>query len=229
VTVDRHHDDPPAETAPRTLLIASDNVLAACSTRATAGGLIACTDSDSASALDVLSRHRADVVVVEQAFLASQRGAAFLQQLQNEPAFSGVQVRVLSPERAASLIGGAQGPLAPGALVALAQPVPPRPIRKAMRIKVPSGIQVIVDGSEADLIDLSVCGAQVISATVLRPNQRIRLLLPADEGAVRLSAGIAWSSFELPPSRGPRYRAGMEFKEIDPRVLEQFCGKWRMK
>ena len=34
-----------------------------------------------------------------------------------------------------------------------------------------------VDGNPAALIDLSTVGAQVVSATVLKPNQRVRVIM----------------------------------------------------
>ena len=82
------------------------------------------------------------------------------------------------------------------------------------------GSKVHIDGKEAVLVNLSESGAQVISSSVLRPNQRLRVMLPLMPDT-RLSATVIWASFELPtkgPSRGPRYRAGIDFNDTDPRI-----------
>lgn len=82
------------------------------------------------------------------------------------------------------------------------------------------GLTVRIDGEEAVLVNLSENGAQVISSSALRPNQRLRVVLPLAPDT-RLSATVIWASFELlaeGPSRGPRYRAGIDFNDTDPRI-----------
>ena len=80
------------------------------------------------------------------------------------------------------------------------------------------GIVAQIDGKEATIVDLSEGGAHVVSASVLRPNQKVRISLPLEPDA-RLRATVAWASFELPKgSSGPRYRAGIEFNDADPRI-----------
>jgi hypothetical protein len=37
---------------------------------------------------------------------------------------------------------------------------------------------------------------------------------------------IAWANFEMRrPRLTPSYRAGLEFKDVDPRAIEHFCAK----
>ena len=86
--------------------------------------------------------------------------------------------------------------------------------RRAPRFKVDVEMNVIIDGNPARVIDLSMVGAQVVSVTSLRPNQRIRLSM---EG-LRFNAAVAWASFEL-PVEGPRYRAGINFQDVNPAVI----------
>lgn len=76
-----------------------------------------------------------------------------------------------------------------------------------------------IDGKEAALVDLSEGGAQVLSPQVLRPNQKLRVSLPLEPDG-RLRATVAWAFFELPkgPAPAPRYRAGLEFNDTDPRI-----------
>ncbi len=81
------------------------------------------------------------------------------------------------------------------------------------------GVAAQIEGKDAELVDLSEGGAHVVSATVLRPNQKVRISLPLEPDA-RLRATVAWASFELPKGRNAesRYRAGLEFNDSDPRV-----------
>lgn len=80
------------------------------------------------------------------------------------------------------------------------------------------GIVAQIDNKDAVVVDLSEGGAHVVSSSVLRPNQKVRISLPLEPDA-RLRATVAWASFELPKgSSGPRYRAGIEFNDADPRI-----------
>ena len=81
-----------------------------------------------------------------------------------------------------------------------------------------AGSTLHIDGQEVVLVNLSESGAQVISPNVLRPNQRLRVLLAPD---TRLTATVSWACFELMmtgPSPGPRYRAGIDFTDADARI-----------
>jgi hypothetical protein len=88
---------------------------------------------------------------------------------------------------------------------------------------------VLVDGNQAALIDLSTVGAQVVSTTVLKPNQRIRLAMTDDVGQVKCNAAVAWASFEIPQGNGPRYRAGIAFLDADGEAVDAFCERHRAK
>ena len=66
-------------------------------------------------------------------------------------------------------------------------------------------------------------GRRSISPTVLKPNQRVRVVLTDDHGALRFNAAVAWASFEIPPKRGPQYRAGVNFVDADGNAVGAFC------
>jgi hypothetical protein len=75
---------------------------------------------------------------------------------------------------------------------------------------------------------VSVVGVQVISPTILRPNQKVRVSIPHDDFVMRFRGSIAWAKFELPrPSDPPRYRAGVDFADADAAALEHYCTKVR--
>ena len=81
----------------------------------------------------------------------------------------------------------------------------------------------MIDGKPAALINLSIVGAQVVSPTILKPNQRVRMSLPDPDGPIRCMAGVAWAAFEMPKS-GPVYRAGIEFFDADATNVERVIG-----
>ena len=209
-----------------TVLLASEDVLAAwCARHSAAGEVIALDEADTQRVLEVIARRRPEVVVIEQRFLSTARGQAFVHRLRNDEDLPPVEIRVLSPEHTAA-IASAHSPVAtsPAAIVGLAQPIC-GPVRRAVRVQMPEGVQVQIDGTPAELVDLSVFGAQIVSPKTLKPNQKVRLQLVDDSGTLRTVAGVAWSSFELPRGHSPRYRVGMEFSNADPDTIEAFYSR----
>ena len=89
--------------------------------------------------------------------------------------------------------------------------------RRAQRYRVAS-MHAVIDGNPALVVDLSMIGAQVISSTALRPNQRIRMTLAGEQGGLKFNAAVAWATFEL-PAEGPRYRAGIQFQDANTAVI----------
>ena len=101
--------------------------------------------------------------------------------------------------------------------------------RRAPRFRIRQGVEIQLDGNPASLVDLSVMGAQVISATILRPNQRVRISVPTDDFVMRFRGAVAWAKFELPkPTEPPRYRAGVEFNDADPSAMDDYCSKHKL-
>ena len=102
-----------------TVFIASEDVLARWSSRvATPTDLLAFTDADAQHALDVIQRRRPQVVVLEQMFAATARGAALLSHLRSNPPLAGVDIRMLPADRSAAL--GATGPIHSAMLTSMA-------------------------------------------------------------------------------------------------------------
>ena len=99
----------------------------------------------------------------------------------------------------------------------------PRKSRRAVRVRLPEGIEAIVDGRPVQLIDISVLGAQIVSWEVLKPNQRIRVTLEVSTAAPKLQASVAWANYEMPRAEEPHYRAGVEFVNPDALSLDAFC------
>jgi PilZ domain len=210
-----------------TILVGSEDLVAAWSAHSgRAGDVLAFTDADANAAYEAILKRRPRVVILDQMVASSSRGAALVDCVRGETSLANVEIRMLSTESAAALTSQ-RGQMPAGALVALAHPMQIRTTRRAVRVKMPDGVEAVVDGRPVQLIDLSIHGAQVLSWDVLKPNQRIRITLDAEAG-MRFQAAVAWATFELPRATGPQYRAGMEFRDADPARVQQFCSRHRV-
>ena len=86
-------------------------------------------------------------------------------------------------------------------------------------------MQVLIDGSPASLVDLSITGAQVISQTALKPNRMVRVQLPGEENPVTCKGKVVWARLEASSTAGLRYRAGVLFTGVDERAVETFLAR----
>jgi PilZ domain len=221
------------------LVIAAQNLMPALCERIGVDDCLQFQDTEPIQALQAILEHRPSLIVLERLFAATPRGAALINRIKSDPQLAACEVRVMShtgdytrqvvkpaPVEAASVkhAGGAQ----PSGSVATEEP--PRPLdwhgtRRAPRVRVRSGVEIQLDGNPAAVVDLSTVGAQVISPTVLRPNQKVRVSLPSNDFVMRFRGSVAWAKFELPTesAAAPQYRAGVEFSDSDSRALEDFC------
>jgi hypothetical protein len=216
-----------------TVLIASPELLPALKDRIDLVQATAFTDAEALKALETISRERPQVVALEKLFAATSRGTALINRIKADPGLAACEIRIVTHETVAA-------PSAAGATLAdtldiglasaaLAAPAPAAPLdqrgtRRAPRTKVIDGVDVTIDGNPATLIDISVIGVQVVSVTILKPNQRVRVSLPDAARPIRISAGVAWASFEMPKG-GPRYRAGIEFFDAEADAVAAWTAK----
>jgi hypothetical protein len=203
-----------------TVLIAGVDLLPALEARtaADADKVLAFTDADALRALDAITEHRPSLVALEQKFAATPRGAALINRIKADPLLVDTSIRVVSASDETVL----RPEPAPTSSVAAA-PTPRAPLdhgtRRAARVAMASGTDILVDGNPAALVDLSAVGAQVLSPTILKPNQRVRVTFSDEDGTWRANGTIAWAEFEIPP----RYRAGIEFADADRAALEAYA------
>ena len=201
------------------VLIAASNHLAALQQHPDLTAADAFADTEALKALDAITRTRPEVVALEQSFAASARGAAFINRIKADPALAACEIRILE--------AGAPGATVPAAVPADAAdappPVPPvqRGTRRAERHIVSRNVEVLIDGNPATLVNISIVGAQVLSMSSLRPNQRVRMSLVDATRPMRFNGVIAWASFEM-PKEGPRYRAGVNFYDAAPDMVARF-------
>ena len=231
------------------VVIAASNLMPSLRERlADDGELIVFPDTEPIQALQAILEHKPSLIVLERLFAATPRGAALINRIKNDPQLTHSEVRVMShtgdysrvmvkgtPDVASSPPspsgGGAAVATQEAAASSVTTEAPSRQLdwhgtRRAPRYRIRSGVEIQLDGNPAEVVDVSQIGAQVLSGTILRPNQKVRVSVPNDDFVMRFRGSVAWAKFELPePSAPPRYRAGVEFADADPAALESFCQK----
>jgi len=226
------------------VVIAASNLMPALRDRvASDGEIMGFADTEPIQALQAILANRPELIVLERLFAATPRGAALINRIKTDPQLAGSEVRVMShtgdytrvvkqaaveaPAAAAGREGGLHGS-SPVATEEAPRPLDWHGTRRAPRHRIRTGVDIQLDGNAANLIDMSVIGAQVVSATILRPNQRVRISVPTDEFMMRFRGAVAWARFELPnPAEPPRYRAGIEFLDADTAAMEDYCNRHR--
>jgi hypothetical protein len=198
------------------VLIAAPEHLSSLTLRGDLASAQTFADTEALRALETITRQKPATVALERVFAASSRGTALINRIKADPSLAACEIRIVSN-------GGeeAAAPAAATAAPAPAAPLDQRGTRRAPRYRIVEGVEVNIDGNPAALIDLSVVGAQVVSPTILRPNQRVRMTLPDPVRPLRFSAAVAWAAFEMPKA-GPRYRAGIEFFSPDTDAIARF-------
>jgi hypothetical protein len=232
------------------LVIGAHNLMDALRERVEVDGdVLTYPDTEPIQALQTIMEQRPPLVVLERLFAATPRGAALINRIKTDPQLAHAEVRVMShtgdysrqvvkpsapsPAPAPSTAGGtATAVKTSGPSVATEEA--PRNLdwhgtRRGPRVRLRSGVEVQLDGNSAAIVDLSTLGAQVISPTVLRPNQKVRINLPNDDFTLRFRGAIAWAKFELPkpPVKTPQYRAGIEFVDADAKAIDSIIKKTR--
>ena len=222
------------------VVIAANNLMPSLQERLSEDGdLMPFSDTEPIQALQAILEQRPSLIVLERLFAATPRGAALINRIKTDPQLGHAEVRVMSHtgdytrvvskpaiQQSAAVGAGSSGSAGPEVIE------PPRldwqGTRRAPRHRVRNGVEIQLDGNPASVVDLSTVGAQVLSPTILRPNQKVRVSIPHDDFVMRFRGAIAWAKFELPKANAPqRYRAGVEFTDADEAAVDAFCSKNR--
>lgn len=203
------------------VLVAPGEILRALAERLSgdADEIVPFAELDALAALETVLTRRPEVVAVERLFAATPRGAALLGRIDSDPDLSGIEIRLVGHDASYTpyVRPDAEAPVRAHPSTAA---IDRRGTRRAPRVKMTGHQAALIDGNQAQVIDLSTAGAQVISTPVLKPNQRVRVSLTDEGRVIRVNAVIVWASFEIAPKTGPRYRAGLEFLNVDPATVE---------
>ena len=187
------------------------------------------TDSEALEALDHIMTARPDLVAMQDEFSETSRGTALINRIKDDPALAQCEVRIMAKNAAQNRIAVKRGGPGGGPAVAVAEGKPAldqKGTRRAPRVRIKDGVEVAVDGNPAALVDLSRVGVQVVSPTILKPNQRVRVLIGDPKNPIKCAGAIAWAAFEMPKGMPTRYRAGVDFgTSADAAALEKFAKK----
>ena len=184
------------------------------------------TDAEALEALDHIIRSKPRIVALDHEFSATTRGTALITRIKDDPSLVSCEVRVIAHDGALSRVAVRRSPSGNSTAIAVDEPKAPfdqRGARRVPRLRMRDGVEVLVDGNAATLVDLSKVGAQVLSPKMLKPNQRVRVAMSDGKGTVRSQASVAWASFEMPKGVPPRYRAGLDFTSTDPEAVQGFA------
>jgi hypothetical protein len=205
---------------PCIVVIAAPSLLPAVSARVAGepGEQLAFSDAEALQALEVITKRRPAVVALERLFAATSRGAALINRIKADPALAATEIRVVAHDSDYVRVSPRRSNPADAAL-------DQRGTRRAPRFKMSPSADATVDGHQALLIDVSIVGAQVVSAAAMNPNQRMRVSLADNLGQVRFEANVAWAFYELQPKGGPRYRAGLAFIDADAGAVDAYCSR----
>ena len=210
-----------------TVLIAAPEHLSILKSRPELADSISFPDADVLQALEAITSLRPAVVALEKVFADTSRGAALINRIQADPSLKECDIRIVMHQGGTEIVPREPDPVYVVPTETLS-PVDYRGTRRAERFNITSGVEVQIEGNPAHLVNMSTVGLQVISPTILKPNQRIRLTLSSQPGAARYKSVVAWASFEL--AQGvPRYRAGIEFLDgADQATIVKFLKKHKV-
>ena len=180
--------------------------------------LLAAAALESRRLAEAATAHQPKMIVQE--FAAVARGAAPITRLQTDPRLSNSQMPV--PSQASDIVQPVFG--APASELEPATPTAGgSDTRLTLRFGTRAGVKLRLAGKVATVVDLSPTGAQVVVPTALQLGQRVRISLEHYQQVLRLTASVAWASFERSPEEGPHYRVGLQFMDLDPETIQAFC------
>lgn len=180
------------------------------------------SEADLLQLQDNLLAQPPEVLVMHSAFAATSRGASLVSALKLKPRPTGTAVRVFIEDEVKAPLILAETALAPTeALLETSRPLDRAGTRQAARYPM-NRRPIAINGEAAQLIDLSVSGAQVQTTLRLRPLKMARLVLPEGTGDIRMQGQVAWA-IAVPSGGSIQYRAGVEFVNPDRKQLGTFC------
>jgi hypothetical protein len=180
------------------------------------------SESELLQVQDTLVARPPDVIVMHSAFATTSRGATLVAALKTSSGDAATAIRVFIEDdvRVPLLLSDTAPPY--DSLLETSRPLDRAGTRQAARYPMKRRT-VSVNGDPAELIDLSVSGAQIQAPTRLRPLKVTRMVVP--DGDIRLQGTVAWA-IAVPAAGAIQYRAGIEFVNPDKKRLAIFCAKY---
>ena len=202
-----------------------------------AGRVLQFTNGNLGSALEAIQKHAPKVVAIDAILVQTQQGLGFIKRVENL-ALQGSTIRLIvhgggawtttARETPSSNEEPATGRAAarPARPAVVAAPIGGANTRRAPRFPLLDSLDASVEGGQAGLVNISVLGAQLVSRPVLRPGQTVKIALPDAEETLRLTAHVAWSTFQQTNQGTAVYRAGIAFTDATTEALEDYCRRY---
>jgi len=200
------------------------------------GRVVQFTNLTLSSALDAIKRDEPKLVAIDALLVQTQQGQGFIKCVESL-AKAGCAVRLIvrgnrawtttehdvqRQTDASPIDCDAAAPCPPSVVAATAA----ANTRRAPRFPMLDSLNAAVEGFQASLVNISVLGAQLVSQPVLRPGQTIRIALPDDNEMLRLTAHVAWSTFQQTKLGTTVYRAGVAFTDAAQETLDDYCRRY---
>lgn len=188
--------------------------------------IVVFTESEGLRALETIQEWPPRMLVLDSGFVTTSRGAMLVAQVKADPHLKGIDLRVLNqnddklPVPLTKRVTDGEA-----VLLKVSQPLDQCGTRQTARWKVNGDLDILVNGEKGHLVNLSNTGAQILMAAHVRPREVLRLTLLDQSGETRLRARVAWSAAET-AGRQVRYRAGIEFIDPDPALIEALCSRY---
>lgn len=189
------------------------------------------TSASLAPAIENIRSYQPKLIAVDMLFAQTPSGMAFVERVEKAaPAESTIRLitfvdgKWITVPRTPAAAAGALPAIVGGSKpLVVAAPAVAVNTRRAPRFLVKDPLNAVVESGTASLVDISVLGAQVVSQPALRPNQTIKIALPDIGEMLRVTAHVAWSTFEKPKlTVDAYYRAGIEFTDAAQQALEDY-------
>ena len=128
---------------PDTVIVAAPEYLPALQEQGEFGDALAFSDADALKALEAITRDRPKVIALERQFAATSRGAALIKRIKADPKLRKCEIRIVSHEGESEDV--AQPEAAPASPEAAPVKLDQRGTRRAPRVKIVEGVEVLID------------------------------------------------------------------------------------
>ena len=195
------------------------------------------TNFNLSPALEAIRTREPRVIAIDALLIQTQQGLSFIKRVESL-AMPGCAIRLIThgngkwttsareaqPPNGEAPIGRASAP--PIRSAAVAAPTTGTNTRRAPRFPMLDSLNAAVEGGHANLVNISVLGAQLVSQPVLRPGQTVKIALPDAAEMLHLTAHVAWSTFQQTKQGAPVYRAGIAFTDAAQETLDDYCRRY---
>jgi hypothetical protein len=211
------------------ILVAAPELIPALRERVGDGGTVMTfADSDPVRAMEAIAAERPPVVALERLFAASPRGAALIARIKDDPSLDASEIRILSHDSEYRRVSPRRRDTPPQKTASRPAQAFDRGTRRSPRFKMKESAAATVDGQPARLVDLSLCGVQLIGPESLRARRPATVALGAPHEQLILAGTVVWARVEL-SRRGPAAKVGIEFTDPDSEAIEAFLDANRLR